>query len=355
MRFSRFLMASLLILALCVPALGASYDKFWIQVQDEYGDARTDFVSVNVLTVGTDTSATVYAAETGGSKTNPILLSATSNGVATWCSATSSFDVEITFGEQVVKVEGVTVNDHKIVCLKEALPIDRLSILERFEVNPLTSLITGGAAGGSAGDENVMAFGLNNFEYHILGTQTITAMSLYDTDAVVGLSVSMDLTDDDGVEMGRGITKESPEAFVVGTSPAFYIKVKLLISDVSGTDDCAIGFRTAEAYQANIDDYANMAALNVISGSIYCETIDDSASTTTTDTTDDWADEAQKTLEVYVSAAGVVTYKVNGSAPTTVAAFTIDDAEVVVPFFYFLHDTDLAEGTLIEKWEVGLQ
>ena len=49
--------------------------------------------------------------------------------------------------------------------------------------------------------------------------------------------------------------------------------MKFAIADVSDTDDCAFGFRKVEAYQANIDDYDEMAALNVISGDIKIETI----------------------------------------------------------------------------------
>ena len=233
--------------------------------------------------------------------------------------------------------------------------VDTIRMAEKFEVNPLTSKVAGGAAGGTTGDENVMSFGFNTFEYHILGTQTIVACSLYANETRVGLSIEMDETANDGVEIGRGITKESPSAFVVGTSAAFYAICQLYASDVSGTDDCVFGFRKAEAYQGNVDDYDELAGLNMISGDIKIETILNGGDTTTTDTTDNWADGAAHTLEVYVSAAGVVTYKIDGAAPTTTAAFTFDDAEVVVPFLYFLHDTDICEGILLERWECGLQ
>jgi len=204
---------------------------------------------------------------------------------------------------------------------------------------------------GTAGDENLLIFDENIFEYHILGAQTIAAP----VRSATGLNVGMDQTDNDGVEISQGILANSRSAFVVGTSKAFCLKVKFTIPDVSGTDDCAIGFRKAEAYQANIDDYDEMAALNVISGNITIETILNAGATTSTDTTDDWADAASKTLEVYVDANGVVTYKIDGVAPTTTAAFTFDDGEVVVPFFYFLHASDLAGAVTLVSWECGLQ
>jgi len=229
--------------------------------------------------------------------------------------------------------------------------LDRRFTLEEFETNPVTAKIAGGAATGTAGDENVMAFEDNIFEYHILGTQTILAPSL----AALGLNIAMDVANaDDGVEISQGITARSRSAFVIGTD-AFYFKATFYLTDVTGTDDCAVGFRTAEAYQAAIDDYNNMAALNVISGNITIETIDDNAGTTTTDTTDDWADLASHTLEVYVNVDGIVTYQIDGAAPTTTAAFTWDDGDTVVPFFYFIQAADFAEATYLTSWECGLQ
>jgi len=204
---------------------------------------------------------------------------------------------------------------------------------------------------GTAGDENLLIFDDNVFEYHILGTQTIAAPVRVAT----GLDVGMDQTADDGIEITQGILANSRSAFVVGTSKPFFLKVKFSIADVSGTDDCAVGFRLAEAYQANIDDYNTFACLNVISGAIKTETDIDGAGTTTTDTTDTWGDGETHTLEVYVDANGAVTYKVDGTVPTTTIAMTITDADTVIPFFYFLNHTDLAGAVVIESWECGLQ
>jgi hypothetical protein len=220
---------------------------------------------------------------------------------------------------------------------------------EQFEVSPIATVRTGGAPEGTTGSENLMSFGKNIFEYHILGTQTILVPVL----AAAGLNVAMDQTANDGVEITRGITTRSQEAFVVGTD-AFYAKCRFTIGDVSGTDDCCFGFRKVEAYQAAVDSYDAAAFLNVISGDIYIETMDGGA-TTSTDTTDNWADLAEHELAVYVSAAGAVTYTIDGVAPSTTAAFSFAAAEVVIPFFYFLNDTDLVDTLYISEWESGLQ
>jgi len=227
-------------------------------------------------------------------------------------------------------------------------PVFEKSIVETFDHYPVFQKQGGAVPGGTTGDENMMLTTKNAFEYHILGTQTITAP----TWASTGLDVGMDQTADDGVELTNGITSRSKAAFTVGTDGPFYLEVTFSIADVSGTDDCAIGFRKAEAYQANLDDYDEMACLNVISGAINIETILNNGATTTTDTTDTWADAASHTLKVLVDGNGAVTYQIDGVAPTTTAAFSFDSAEVVVPFFYFLNDTDLAGNVLITSWKV---
>ena len=240
------------------------------------------------------------------------------------------------------------------VCPDDAIrqnQLDRDYTYEEFESNPVTALIAGGATGGTAGNENAMAFEDNVFEYHILGTQTITAPSLCAT----GLDLEMDAYDNDGVEVTQGITAKSRSAFVVGTSPPFFISVKFSIEDVSETDDCAVGFRLAEAYQANIDDYNTWCAFNVQAGTINIETELDNAAGATTDTTETWTGGATKTLTVLVDANGVVTFEIDGVAPSTTAAFTITDGDTVIPFFYFLHLNTSANSVILQSWECGLQ
>lgn len=223
--------------------------------------------------------------------------------------------------------------------------------LEEFETNPVCAKTLGGACAGVQGEVDVMSLEENIFEYCILGVgQTILAPSL----VAGGLNVSLDQIEDEGVEVSQGITARSRAAFVVGTD-AFFLKVKFSIANVSGTDDCAIGFRKAEAYKAAIDDYDEMAALNVISGAIYTETILNGDPTVPTDTTDAWEDGEEHTLEVYVDLAGNVTYKIDGIAPTASVAFAFDATEVVVPFMYFLHAGAPVAGEVnLISWECGL-
>jgi hypothetical protein len=222
---------------------------------------------------------------------------------------------------------------------------------EDFKAIPIASLNNGhGTPAGSTGTVNLLKTERNSFEYHIKGTQTILIPAF----SADGLDVGFDQTDNDGLEISQGITARTKGAFVVGTDE-FYFSVEFSIATVAGTDDCAVGFRKAAAYQANIDDYTDMAVLNVISGDIKIETILNNAATVTTDTTNNWADGETHTLTVIVNKSGAVTYLIDGVAPTTVAAFTFDSGDTVIPFFFMLQANAAQTGVVnLKKWECGL-
>ena len=80
----------------------------------------------------------------------------------------------------------------------------------------------------------------------------------------------------------------------------------------------------------------------------------DYSATTSTDTTDNWADGESHTLRIDVSSTGIVTYKIDGATPTVLpAAYTFDDGEVVTPFFYLLHTSDASESLILESFTCG--
>ncbi len=225
---------------------------------------------------------------------------------------------------------------------------------ENWKNIPITAAKAGGATSGTA--TNVLYTPNLTLEYQPLGTQTILAPVVVSvSEGISALNIGMDQTDDDGVEICAGIINSNPMAFKIGDDAAFFVRVCFSIADVSGTDDCAIGFRKVEAYQANIDDYADMAVLNVISGDIKIETIVGGAATVTTDTTQNWADGETHQLEVFVSNSGVVTYTIDNEAPTVTAAYTFTDNLYVVPFIFFLNSADLAGQVNILEYECGFQ
>jgi hypothetical protein len=205
---------------------------------------------------------------------------------------------------------------------------------------------------GTAADINSFVFrrGLAG-KYIVKGTQTLLG-PLLDTTGK-GLDISQDQTDNDGVEYVFGSNdSNSPFAFTVGTHNAF-VKLKFRIADVSGTDDCALGFRKVEAAQANLDDYDEAAFINVILGAIKVETILNNAATVTTDTGLTWADDATKTLEVRLIGRRVY-FLVEGSPVSGLPAFSFDSGEVVNPFFFFLQATTSPGKVWWLEAEMGL-
>lgn len=257
----------------------------------------------------------------------------------------------------------IIVNDRKGLFQKSGggIHIGTDIAQQKFNLGaPLVSALQtsdGTAADGSTGVVNTWSFQNGSYLYaHAIGTQTITVPQV----ATTGLNVAGDETDNDGWEIcGRSNTvlgTLNKDYFTVGTSPAFYLKVKFSIADVSGTDDLRCGFRKVEAHQADPDDFDELAALQVSAGDVKSTTIINNAATVTTDlSVDDWADGESHTFEVRVSDLGAVTYRYDGAAPSGAVAYSFDTGEVVTPFWFHRHDADIAGDIIWESFEYGLQ
>jgi len=208
----------------------------------------------------------------------------------------------------------------------------------------------GGVATGTAGDENRAICEDAAFEYHVIGTVTTAWPTLGGTLAAGGWDIQNDAANDEGLEFTQGITARCKHALVAQTDSGFF-EVKIYITDVTGTDDLAVGWRLAEAYQANLDDYRDFYCLNVISGSVFIESDIDGGGTDSDDTSIDTADTTAVTLKVVVASDGTVKSYVNGTEETEhQTEFTFTSADVIVPFVYFLHDSDVAENTYLMHW-----
>jgi len=150
---------------------------------------------------------------------------------------------------------------------------------------------------------------------------------------------------------------EGVNSFTIG-GPAFYVKHRFKIGNVSGLDYCMLGFRLKS--QTHVADpkatYTDYACLNVDAGNIKVETALNDTTATPTDTTDDWADGTIHELAVYVSSAGVATFKIDGADPTTnTHTFTFDGGDVVTVFGAFMKGAGEAADVEHIELEVGLQ
>lgn len=228
-------------------------------------------------------------------------------------------------------------------------------VFEKFNYQPrLTDTDGYSAPTGATGDLNLAHFRNLSATYHVKGAgQTLLGPVALSTTAA--LDVSQDQTDNEGVEyiFGQFNTAGNPLGLTVGAAAgkARFARLKFSIVDVSGTDDCAFGFRKVQAAQANIDDYTDAAVLNVISGDVFTETILNNAATTSVDTTENWADGETHELKVVVSAAGVARFYFDGQEVGS--PFTFDSGDALVPFFFFLHAADVAGAVEFIEFEAG--
>ena len=206
----------------------------------------------------------------------------------------------------------------------------------------------------SAGTDNTtnthLVNGKDVFESHNIGTQTIiNPTSVPGT----GLLCGLDLTDTEGVEYSQGITSVSKHARTCGVDNGFFVRAKIKMADVTGSAECAVGFRKAEAYNT-LAGYDELACISAQLGVININTAINGGAIVATDTTEtDWADGETHEITVIVDKFGVVSYLYDDAAPTVTAAFTFDTGEVVVPFFQVLHATTTPGATHLVEWEAG--
>lgn len=359
-------MKNFLILTMLLAVCGMTYAQganayHEVGIVDENNNrlVAADVISVRVLIAGTNTNATIYTTKSNSTAiTQPITTSSSNttlsgNSVYWW--GANLYDIVIVTegGNQVIR----RGNNNSIgtVVIQAGKTAKPRNVFITFKTQPVASAVTGAAAVGTDTAVNVMVVdGGYIMEYNNITTQTILVPQL----AATGLNIDRDVdADNGGSEYTFGVLANSPYAFVVGTDPAFFIRGKYTIStDADGSDAFLTGFRKAQAYAPDYEDYDDMAAFNNANGRIDIETIIGDATTVVTDTTEtDWADGETHTFQVNVSAAGVVTYLYDGVTPTVTVAYTFTDGLSLIPFVHLRHDTAYQDGTTMLELEIGLQ
>jgi len=219
-----------------------------------------------------------------------------------------------------------------------------------FESHPIVShsdILGAAYAGGDAKTVPMTIDGVY-FEQTNIGAKTILNPVL----RAGGLGVEMDEADNEGIELNNGVTTRNPSAYTVGTDTFdFVCEATVTIADVSGTDDCAFGIRKVEAHQAGLDDYDEMAVLNVISGAVKAETILNGGTTSTSASLATVADGGSVTLKLIVRQNGSTEFYVDGTQQSV--NFTFDSGEVIIPFFQFVHATTSPGDITLSAWKAG--
>lgn len=224
---------------------------------------------------------------------------------------------------------------------------------DNFQVNPITAAVGGGAATGTAGDNNVLYSAFGQYEWNVIGTQTILAPSL---DAF-GLNLVQDNTAGDGIELCMGQTALCPLNFTINQDAGFFLQAVFKVQDVSGTNPLIIGFRKVQAFDATLSNYTDFVSIGIVgtAAKIEIQTQLDTGGVVTTDTTQTATDGAVMQLMIMVSSTGVVTYQLNYNTPTVVAAFTFDPNDVVIPFIRFTEAADITTQASCNYLECGFQ
>jgi hypothetical protein len=232
---------------------------------------------------------------------------------------------------------------------------DNKYFFDNFQVNPVTAKVAGGAATGTAGDNNVLFTRNNAYEWFVIGTQTILAPSLDS----FGLNLVQDNTAGDGIELCMGVTALSPACFIIGTDAAFFFTCEFKVQDASGVNPLIIGFRKVAAFDATLANYTDFASIGIVGtanpNTIKIQTQIATGGVVTTDTTQTVADGATFRVSVKVSSTGVVTYLVNSAAPTVTAAYTFATALSVIPFVRFTEAADITTQASCDYFEIGFQ
>ena len=227
--------------------------------------------------------------------------------------------------------------------------------------HPVQNLNSGIAASGADNSVNFVQFGPGGPGLELQYQATCTLFGW--TKAAAGLTVPGDASDGEGIELIPSILSSSdlPGMFKVGTDAAFRMFAELQVSDKAAYDVCAVGFRKAAAYgnvtQASelITVYEDVAFLNVNAGDVYTATRLAGGVGTATDTTDNVANATNVKLEVLVSAAGVVSFKINDAAPTVnTNTITFAAGTILAPCILITHTATAGTCTL-KKFYADLQ
>ena len=230
----------------------------------------------------------------------------------------------------------------------------------KFDNIPSMSASTGGVAAVTINTYNIWAV-----------PQWSASFEQYNTTVATNIAPVMSATAGNGlnidniggavsktIEITEGNTVNSKNAFVIGTSAAFFVKAGFNVATLADVTDFYVGFRKVQTYQATVPagytDYATIG-IHGTSGLIELQTQVGSGGNTITSTTQSATAATIFTVEVLVSGAGVVTYLLNGSTPTAVAAYTFTNALTVIP--YIIYTTPAgghAEADLV-SYQCGFQ
>jgi hypothetical protein len=217
------------------------------------------------------------------------------------------------------------------------------------------------------------------FELYQTTAQTLMPVWL----AGSGLELALDQVNNEAVEyVLGGNNAQSPFAFVAGTDPDFFLRTRWKITDKAGMDQAIFaGFRKQEAFavptsilSAGDGIYTDFFGVGCADGTgtdvFTASDLNNGGSTTVTDTLFNLTDAEVVDFEVRVRGRVAKVY-INGvqlgdpvafdgdgtaitsQATKSVASFTFDDGDTLVPFIFLRQDAGVGT-TFLREIECGL-
>lgn len=190
-------------------------------------------------------------------------------------------------------------------------------------------------------------------QYFIKGAgQTLVAPS----HSASGLRFSLDLTDNEGVDVVfGGDSALGKHAYTIGVDE-FYYRLKFTLADVSGTDECLFAARKTQAFQTAHTGYTDYFAVGLTAalGDIVIKTRLNSGTAAETDTTKNFADTETHDFLIIVKKNGSARAVIDGRDPgVNVTDFVFDQGDVIIPTWIFLHATTTPGAADFVEWESG--
>lgn len=211
-----------------------------------------------------------------------------------------------------------------------------------FASNPVSSLKLGGASVVTMAATNILMFNDGNlFEVYNQTAVGNAATQTSGSGPGTGINISTICNAASmGAEWGQGSAPCSKGNRTVNVSGAFFIECKFKVTTDNLVTELFIGFRKQGVYTPTLSSYSDFATIGIHGvnspAKIQIQTQLASGGVTVTDTTNTWASGATHILRVNVSSTGVVTYLIDGVAPSTTAALTLTASQNVVPFVWYV-------------------
>ena len=190
----------------------------------------------------------------------------------------------------------------------------------------------------------------------VLNQIPIASNSAASTMTASGLEIFGGATSTYGLETTGGVLGANGGPFVVGVDPDFKICAQIYQTTAAGLTYLFVGFRDAEQYNSTYTSYTDYAAVGMKgAGPTDYTSVSVASANTETNGTDTITDGSTHTYCTLISAAGVASFTVDGSAPTVTQTPTMTKGMLVVPFIRSVQSATTTAHVYLKNLTVAYQ